>query len=75
MGRYTIMILTQNSEVKEIFSTGVFLQAVECVINSKKQWRWVAVSFEDESFLNGRTINAIEYADKQINLIKFFQTE
>jgi len=32
-----------------IFSTGVHLQSVECVINRKKQWRWIAVGFEDES--------------------------
>ena len=40
-----------------IFSTGVFLESVECVINGKKQCRWVAVNFEDDSFLNGKIIN------------------
>ena len=56
-----------------IFSTGVHLQVVECVINGIKQWRWVAVGFEDESFLNGETINPIEYAEKQENLVEKFQ--
>ena len=56
-----------------IFSTGVHLQAVECVINGIKQWRWVAVGFEDESFLNGKTVNPVEYADEEKKLIKEFE--
>lgn len=58
-----------------IFSTGVHLQSVECVIDGKKQWRWVAVGFEDENFLNGKAINPVEYAEKQKNLVKKFQDE
>ncbi|PIU15137.1 hypothetical protein COT20_02110 [bacterium (Candidatus Gribaldobacteria) CG08_land_8_20_14_0_20_39_15] len=58
-----------------IFSTGVHLQSVECVINRKKQWRWIAVGFEDESFLNGKDINPIEYAKKPENLVEKFQNE
>lgn len=58
-----------------IFSTGVHLQSVECVINGKKQWRWVAVGFEDESFLNGEAINPIEYSEKQEDLVEKFQDE
>lgn len=56
-----------------IFSTGTHLQAIRCFINGKKQWRWVAVGFEDESFLNGREINPIEYAEEQESLIKEFE--
>lgn len=56
-----------------IFSTGVFLESAECVINGKKQWRWVAVNFEDESFLNGKAINPIEYANKKEKLIEIFK--
>ena len=59
----------------EIFSKGVYLQPVECVINNQKQWRWVAVGFEDDSFMNGETINPIEYADKQKDLIGKFDSE
>jgi len=59
----------------EIFSNGVYLQPVECVINNQKQWRWVAVGFEDDSFMNGETINPIEYADKQKDLIGKFDSE
>lgn len=58
-----------------IFSTGVHLQSVECVIDRKKQWRWVAVGFEDENFLNGKAINPVEYAEKQKNLVEKFQDE
>ncbi len=55
-----------------IFSTGVHLASKECIINGKKQWRWVAVGFEDESFFNGKTINPIEYAEKQEDLVEKF---
>ncbi|MFH0771363.1 MAG: hypothetical protein V1933_01945 [Candidatus Omnitrophota bacterium] len=57
-----------------IFSTGVHLQSEECVINGKKQWRWVAIGFEDESFMNGKAVNPVEYAQEQKNLIKKFQS-
>ena len=56
-----------------IFSTGVFLELAECIVNGKKQWRWVAVNFEDESFLNGKEINSIEYANNKENLIEIFK--
>ncbi|PIU83819.1 MAG: hypothetical protein COS68_02020 [Elusimicrobia bacterium CG06_land_8_20_14_3_00_38_11] len=55
-----------------IFSTGVHLQAVKCIINGKKQWRWVAVGFEDDSFLNGKTINPMEYANESRKMIQKF---
>lgn len=51
------------------FSTGAHLQAVECIINGAKQWRRVAVGFEDESFLDEETVNPVEYADRQHKLI------
>ena len=62
---------TKNQTV--IFSTGVHLQSVLCIINGKEQWRWVAVGFEDESFLNGETINPVEYADKKGEMIEKFK--
>ena len=46
-----------------IFATGVFLQPVKCTINSKEQWRWVATSFEDDSYYDGITVDPVEYAD------------
>lgn len=66
-------IKTKNQTI--IFSTGVYLQSVECVINGEKQWRWIAVGFEDDSFLNGEIINPIEYAQKQKNLVEKLQDE
>lgn len=59
---------------KTIFSTGVFLESVERVINNQKQWRWIAVCFEGDSFMNGKEINPIEYAKKQDYLIEKFQS-
>lgn len=58
-----------------IFSIGVYLQSVECIVGGKKQWRWVATGFEEESFLNGQAINPIEYAEKQEGLVEKFQDE
>ncbi len=65
----------KNKKDIKIFSTGVYLQAIECTINGNKQWRWLAVSFEDESFMNGKEINPIEYAQRQEDLIEEFQSE
>ena len=62
-----------KTKKQTIFSTGVHLQTVKCIINGKKQWRWVAVGFEDDSYLNGKAINPVEYADKQTGLFNFFQ--
>jgi len=50
--------------IKTIFSTGVHLQAIECKIDGQRQWRWVAIGFEDDSYLNGKIIAPNEYADK-----------
>ncbi len=58
-----------------IFSTGVHLQSVECVINGKKQWRWVAVGFEDESFLDGKAINPIDYSDNERGMVEKFKRD
>jgi len=56
-----------------IFSTGVCLQAAECVIGGRRQWRWIAIRFEDDSFLNGEAINPMEYADNQEKLVEKFE--
>ena len=55
-----------------IYSTGVYLQTVKYIINGKKQWRWVAVGFEDDSFLNGQVINPIIYTDKDSGMVNKF---
>jgi hypothetical protein len=52
-----------------IFATGVFLQPVKCKINGIVQWRWVAVSFEDDSFFNGKIIKPNEYAENLENVV------
>lgn len=64
-----------NNQTIIIFSNGTHLQAVECVINGTKQWRWVAVGFEDDSFLNGKMINPVEYANEKSDLIKNFDSD
>ncbi len=51
------------TEKDKIFSTGVNLKPIECIINGEKQWRWVAVGFEDDTFFNGEIIDVYDYAD------------
>jgi hypothetical protein len=58
-----------------IFSTGVRLQAIKCAINGRKQWRWIAVGFEEDSYLNGKTINPTEYSDDPKKMIDFFDCD
>ena len=57
-----------------IFSTGVFLKPEKVIINKKEQWRWIAVGFEDDSFLNGNYINPYEYSDTFEGLINTDET-
>jgi hypothetical protein len=54
----------------KIFSTGVHLQAVEVKIGEIKQWRWLVVGFEEESYFNGETIDLNDYADSFEGLVK-----
>jgi hypothetical protein len=61
------------SDTDKIFATGVFLQPIKCTINGSEQWRWVAVDFEDDSFLAGKVINPNEYADEIKDLIIGFE--
>lgn len=67
--------MNQNNQKIIIFSTGVYLEAVKCVINGNEQWRWVAVGFEDDSFFDGDIINPIEYASEAEKLIQFFDCD
>lgn len=60
---------TLISDTDTIFATGVFLQPVKCVINGREQWRWIAASFEDDSYFNGKIINPHEYAENIEGLI------
>ncbi len=53
----------------KIFATGVFLQAIEVEINGKKQWRWVAVDFEDDTYFDGKPIDIYTYADSFEKLV------
>jgi hypothetical protein len=46
-----------------VYATGVFLQAVEVLIDGKKQWRWIAVGFEDDTYFDGKTIELYDYAN------------
>ena len=52
-----------------IFATGVFLKPLKVAINGREQWRWIAVSFEDDSFFNGEYINPYTYAETKAGLI------
>ena len=47
---------------------------IKCIINGKRQWCLVVVDFENESFLNGKAVNVLEYAKKQEGIIKEFRS-
>jgi hypothetical protein len=59
--------ITPNSK---IFATGVHLQAIEVEIDGKKQWRWLAVGFEDDSYCDGEVIDVYDYATSFEGLFK-----
>lgn len=54
----------------QVYATGVFLQAVELVIEGKKQWRWIAVGFEDDAYFDGKTIELYDYAESFESLFR-----
>lgn len=57
-----------HNTTDSIFATGVFLKPCEIEINGKKQWRWVATSFEDDSFHDGQPVDVNVYASSLENL-------
>lgn len=69
--------MENNKQIKirseSIFATGVYLQPCEIEINGKKQWRWIAIGFEDDSFQNGQPIEINEYASTLYDLYKSSQ--
>lgn len=60
---------TQITQKNTIFATGVHLQAFEVEIDGKKQWRWVAVGFEDDNYCNGEIIDVYDHAGSFEKLI------
>lgn len=56
-----------------IFATGVFLSPTKQIVNGIEEWCWIAVGFEDDSFLNGELINPNEYATKLEDLVENFE--
>ncbi len=46
-----------------------YLQAFEVEINGKKQWRWLAVGFEDDTYYDSQTVDLHTYADAFEGLI------
>lgn len=60
--------LKLNDEV-EIYSTGVFLKAMKVTLNGVEQIRWIAISFEDSSFLDGLEIDVHTYGNTFEGLI------
>lgn len=51
------------TKTDKIFTTGAYLKAIECIIDGRKQWRWVVVGFEDDTYFNGEIVDIQDYAD------------
>ncbi len=63
------------SESDTIFATGVFLAPLKRLVHGTEEWCWIAVGFEDDSFLNGECINPNESADKLEDLVEYFEDD
>ncbi|MGI9558971.1 MAG: hypothetical protein ACR2NQ_04835 [Thermodesulfobacteriota bacterium] len=64
--------MTQTVKLSEndtIFCNGAFLKPVEVEIKGRKQWRWMLVGSEDDSFLDGERVSVYDYADDLQGLI------
>ena len=57
------------SESDKIFCNGAFLQPCHVEINGIKQWRWVLVGAEDDSYLGGNRVDIYDYADSLQGLL------
>jgi hypothetical protein len=64
------MINIKITENDKIFSIGVHLKPIECIINGKNQWRWIAVGFEDDTYFNSELIDVYDYAENFESLLK-----
>jgi hypothetical protein len=67
--------MVNHTEIKitprdKIYASGVYLQAIEVVIDDTKQWRWVSVGFNDDTYFDGETIDVYNYANSFQGLIK-----
>jgi|GEM_PF-980293 len=67
--------MVNHTEIKitprdKIYASGVYLQAIEVVIDDTKQWRWVSVGFNDDTYFDGETIDVYDYANSFQGLIK-----
>ena len=54
----------------KIYTTGAYLESIQCIINNKKQWRWVVTSFEEDSFSDGKCIDPLAYGDSENRLLE-----
>ena len=61
---------TKHLPKDTIFATGVHLQAIEVEINGMKQWRWVATSFEEDTYFDGEIIDVFTYANSFDKLLE-----
>ena len=41
---------------RKIYCNGCTLEAMECIIKGKKQWRWVLTSVQEDTFENGNDV-------------------
>lgn len=67
--------MVNHTEIKitprdKIYASGVYLQAIEVVIDDTKQWRWVSVGFNDDTYFDEETIDVYDYANSFQGLIK-----
>lgn len=59
-----------------IYSTGAYLRGVECIINGRKQWRWIVVEFNDDNYdRKGKLVSPFAYSDSQERLIEKFEDD
>ena len=55
-----------------IFTTGAFLKPIKLTEHGRDIWRWVVVSFEDDSYHDGELINPQTAATRADKLLEVF---
>ena len=59
------MTKTTRPQPEQIFTTGAFCEPrlIVSEVTGEKRWGWVVVSFEDDSYMNGNTVDPTEVAE------------
>lgn len=58
-----------------IYTNGAYVSAAKVTVNAREVWCWIAESFEDDSYFDGKVINPRESAFDKDDLLEMNDEE